>query len=72
MKQYKILDTIMLGFLTHNDSYDIFIDPGLGYLKFDDKDIIYVDTKGAEHTSHTTNNAIDIWVEQGKIEECKE
>jgi hypothetical protein len=68
VKQYKILDTIYLGFLTHNDSYELFIDPGFGHLKFDGSDIVYIDAHGGEHVSHTTNNAIDIWLEQGKIE----
>ena len=68
MKKYRILDTIMLGFLTHNDSYDLLIDPGTGELAFNGNDIVYIDTKGVEHISHTVNHAINIWLEQRKIE----
>ena len=69
MKQYKILKTIVLGFLTHNDSYEILIDPGFGHLGFNGNDIVYIYSKGVEHISHTQNHAIDIWLSQGKIEE---
>ena len=58
----------MLGFLTHNDSYDLLIDPGTGELAFNGNDIVYIDTKGVEHISHTVNHAINIWLEQRKIE----
>ena len=68
MKKYRILDTIMVGFLTHNDSYDLLIDPGTGELAFNGNDIVYIDTKGVEHISHTVNHAINIWLEQRKIE----
>lgn len=68
MNEYTILQTILLGFLTHNDSYDSIIGPEDGHLKFDGSDIIFVDRNDKEHLSHTTNNAIDIWLEQGKLE----
>lgn len=68
MTEYKILQTIVLGFLTHNDSNDMLIDPGFGHLKFNGSDIIYIDARGVDHTSHTVNHAIDIWLQQGKIE----
>ena len=67
MSEYKILCPIVLGFLTHNDSYSMTIEPESGHLKFDGHDIIFVDSKGKELTSHTTNNAIDIWLERGSI-----
>lgn len=70
IKEYNILSTIVLGFLVHNDSYDVLIDPGNNrYLKFDGEDIIFVDSKGREQTSHTMNSALKLWVDQGKIEE---
>jgi hypothetical protein len=71
MKKYSIVQTIMLSFLTHNDSYDALLGPANGYLKFDGKDIIFVTYNGKEVVSHTTNNAIALWLEQGKIEELK-
>jgi hypothetical protein len=58
----------MLGFLTHNDSYELLIDPGAGELALNGGDIVYTDTKGVEHISHTVNDAINIWLEQRKIE----
>ena len=68
MNEYTILRPVVLGFLTHNDSYDMIISPRLGHLKFDGKDIIFVDSKGIEHVSHTTSNAIGIWLKHGQIE----
>jgi hypothetical protein len=65
--KYRILKTIVLGFLTHNDSYELIIEPGNGYIKFRNE-IIYVDKKGVERVSHTMNSAIDIWLEQGILE----
>ena len=65
MTKYEILDTIMLGFLTHNDSYDALIDNG--YVYFNGTDIVFIDSKGKEHISHTMSNALNIWEEQGKI-----
>ena len=72
MMRYEIRDTIMLGFLTHNDSYDILVKPGNGYIKFDGNDIIYVQKDGVELVSHTVNHAISIWLEQGKIKEIND
>jgi hypothetical protein len=44
------------------------IHPENGYLKFDGSDIIFVDSKDNEHVSHTSNNAIDLWLELGFLE----
>lgn len=68
MTRYNIVQPIVLGFLTPNDSYDMIVGPENGYLKFDGSDIIFVDSKGDEHISHTSNNAITIWLEQGFLE----
>ena len=68
MNEYTILRPVVLGFLTHNDSYDMIIGPENGHLKFDGKDIIFVDSKGGERVSHTSNNAIALWLERGQIE----
>jgi hypothetical protein len=68
MNEYTILRPIVLGFLTHNDSYDMIIGPENGHLKFDGHDIIFIDSKGIEHVSHTSNNAIDLWLERGSLE----
>lgn len=69
MKKYEIIKEICLGFLTHNDSYDMFIDPGVGHLEFNDKDIVWVDPVGDRFTSHTMNHAIEVFLEMGLIKE---
>ena len=68
MNEYTILRPVVLGFLTHNDSYDMIIGPENGHIKFDGSDIIFVDSKGIEHVSHTSNNAIALWLERGSLE----
>lgn len=68
MNEYNILKTIVLGFMTHNDSYEMIIKPGEGYLKFDGQDIIFVNNHGVELLSATTNNAIEIWLDQNTLE----
>lgn len=67
--KYTILGTIVLGFLINNDSYDMIIKSGDGHLEFDGKDIIFVDTIGSRRTSHTSNSALKIWINQGKIKQ---
>jgi hypothetical protein len=57
----------MLGFLTHNDSYDTFINPGDGSILFNGSDIVFVDKENREHISHTMNHALDIWLKEGNI-----
>ena len=71
MKKYEIIEIICLGFLTINDSYDMLIDPGVGHLEFDGKDIVWADPVGDRFVSHTQNHALQVWLEQGKIEEIK-
>jgi hypothetical protein len=68
--KYEILKPIMLGFLTHNDSFDCIVGPGEAHLEFIDQDIILVNPKGERMTSHTQNHAIDIWLKDGSIKEC--
>jgi hypothetical protein len=68
MTEYTILETIVLGFDDSNDSMNIIFYPGYGHLKFDGSDIYFVTDAGKEHKSHTTNNAIELWLQQGKIE----
>ena len=67
MKRYTIKEKIVLGFLTRQDQIDTIIDPTFRHaeLMFDGKDIYLV------QKSITTNNAIDLWLEEGKIEEIK-
>jgi len=68
-RSFNIVTTIMLSFLTHNDSYDTILTAKDGSLKFDGSDIIFVNNSGIEQVSHTTNNAIELWLKQGKIQE---
>ena len=65
--EYDLVEYVVLGFLTHNDSYDKIIRPGDGYLRFDGRDIYFIDKDGRERQSHTVNYAIKIWLEKGLI-----
>ena len=67
MIEYSILTPIVLGFLTHNDSYDREITSQDGHIAFDGSDILFIDNNNNSHTSHTVNHAIDIWLKQNKI-----
>lgn len=71
MKKYEIIREICLGFLTHNDSYDMLIDPGVGHLEFDGKDIVWVDPVEDRFVSHTQNHAIEWFLKMGHIKEIK-
>jgi hypothetical protein len=68
-RSFAIVSDIMLSFLTHNDSYDTIITGDNGSLEFDGADIIFVNKDGNKKVSVTTNNAIDLWLAQGKIQE---
>ena len=68
-KKYKILEPIVLGFLGQYDTQDRMVSSKDGYLKFDHKNVIFVDNNGVEEVSITTNNVIDIWLIQNKIQE---
>lgn len=65
--EYDIVDFIALGFLTHNDSFDMVIRKGEGYIHFDGADIYYINNANVRRQSHTVNYAIKIWLEQGHI-----
>ena len=69
MKKYEIIKQIALGFLTNNDSYDMLIDPGVGHLGFDGKDIVWVDPIEDRFVSHTQNHAIEWFLKMGHIKE---
>jgi hypothetical protein len=69
MKKYKILETIMLGFITRQDQYDSFFKPEDGYVLESDGSTIWA-VKGEErHESITVAHAIGIWLGNGSIEE---
>lgn len=68
MTEYKINQPIVLSFLGQFDSTDSIINPEDGTLQFDGKSIFFVNTEGKKIESHTMNNAIQIWLEQGKIQ----
>lgn len=63
--EYDLVEYVVLGFLTHNDSYDKIIRPGDGHLRFDGSDIYFIDRDGKERQSHTVNHAIQVWLEEG-------
>ena len=70
--EYDIQKYVALGFLTHNDSYDRMIRPGDGHLRFDGRDIYFIDQDGKERQSHTMNHAIKVWLEKGFLTRRKE
>jgi hypothetical protein len=45
------------------------IDPGVGHLEFDGKDIVWIDPVEDRFTSHTQNHAIGLWLKNGHIKE---
>lgn len=67
MLKFEILGTVMLGFLTPQDSYDAFVEPGQGHLEFDGSDIVWVKPDGSRKVSVTVNHALQIWMEQGLV-----
>ncbi len=67
MKEYKVIQNVMLTFLTPQDSFDATIKPGDGVLFIKDGDICIRFTDGIIKRSITSNNALRIWEEDGKI-----
>lgn len=67
MKHYKIIKPIVLGFLTHNDSYEAILDEGT--LSLMGGDIIFTCVAGNSVVSHTQNHAIEVFLGMGLIEE---
>lgn len=68
-RHFHIRKQIMLGFFNGREQYDVLIDPGQGMLMFNDRDIYWV-IGGEQRMSETINNAIDIWLNDGSIEEA--
>lgn len=58
----------MLGFFNGREQYDVLIDPGQGKLIFNERDIYWL-VDNERRMSDTINNAIDIWLRDGSIEE---
>lgn len=67
-RHFAIRKQIMLGFFNGQEQYDVFVDPGQGKLMFDGCDIYWL-TDNERRMSDTINNAIDIWLSDGSIEE---
>ena len=72
--RYRILKTVMLGFLTPQDQYDAFFDPGPNSVTLErepDGDTIFIVTRSGERRETITQaHAIEVWLEDGKIEPC--
>lgn len=64
--KYKIVKPIVLGFLTHNDSYEAIL--RIGTVHFNGEDIVYTSPLGNEAVSHTQNHALDFYLKDGSIE----
>lgn len=72
MKEYKVIQPVMLSFLTARDQVDgLFHPDDADYLLKSDGKTIWVFSKGEWRESITMANAIDIWLEQGKIVPCE-
>jgi hypothetical protein len=67
-RRFEIRKQIMLGFFNGQEQYDVLIDPGQGKLMFNGRDIYWVNDS-EQRMSDTINNAIDIWLRDGSIEE---
>ena len=67
-RHFEIRKQIMLGFFNGREQYDVLIDPAQGKLKFDGRDIYWL-IGNEQRMSDTINNAIDIWLRDGSVEE---
>jgi hypothetical protein len=67
-RYFEIRSEIGLGFFNGRQQYDQLIEPGHGYLMFNGHDIYWI-VDGQEWMSDTINEAISIWLEQGRIGE---
>ena len=73
MKKYKVIKPVMLTMLTPQDSYDASFHPADNdYILECNGSTIWVWSDYIKWETITTANAIDIWLEQGKIEEIEE
>jgi hypothetical protein len=70
-RHFEIRKQIMLGFFNGREQYDVLIDPGQGTLMFNDRDIYWL-IDNEQRMSDTINNAIEIWLSDGSIEEVLE
>lgn len=67
-RHFDIRKQIMLGFFNGREQYDVLIDPAQGKLMFDGRDIYWL-IGDEQRMSDTINNAIDIWLRDGSVEE---
>ncbi len=66
VKRYRILQPVVLGFLTHNDSFDVIVDGGT--IESDGVTLHLVNELG-RHESHTEAAAVTAWLATGHVEE---
>ena len=67
-RRFDVRKQIMLGFFNGREQYDVVVDPGQGQLIFNGGDIYWL-IHNQQRMSDTINNAIDIWLSDGSIEE---
>jgi len=67
-RHFKIHKQIMLGFFNGREQYDVLINPGQGTLMFNGRDIYWL-IDNEQRISDTINNAIEIWLSDGSIEQ---
>ena len=72
MKKYKVIQPVMLSYLTARDQVDATFHPDDGdYTLECDGSTIWASLGEKRLETITMANAIDIWLEQGKIELCE-
>ena len=72
MSRYKILKSILLGFTSPEEQYDVIFYPGYNtILESDGSTIWVIEDKCERRESITTANAINTWLSENAIEEIK-
>jgi len=69
VKKYKVLDVVVLGFLTAQSQYDEIFHPEDGVVLESDGQTIWATKDGKRKESITMAYAIDMWLDQGRLEE---
>lgn len=68
IRRFEIRKTISLGFFNGREQYEQTIQPGNGSLEFDGLDIYWV-TNERRLMSDTINEALQIWLNAGRVRE---
>ena len=72
MKRYRVVQTILLTFLTAQDKFDCLVKPDEGVVLEANEDTIWAHKDGQKQETITAGHMIDLWVKDSKIEEVTE